>query len=370
MKDIFCAAPWTSLFIDTYGEVKPCCASTVPYGNINDSPLDEIINNPIHLDIKNSLLNQIPHRGCDYCYKMEQLSSHSTRMWFNESTPVNVRSVEQFELQMIDIRWSNHCNLRCLYCRPENSSKIAEFLGVPQQKISNRAWQEEILKLVKDNILTIKEVYLLGGEPLLIKKNSQLLDLLTDQHITVFTNLSLDHKNNIIFKKLLTKPNVNWEISLEQVGEKFEFVRNGASWQSVVQNLNELKRLNKQYSFAMQYCIYSALDLYSILQELRALGSVVLNTLIIPECLNIENHCTAIKQIALTELDRIFDDTVLVDYLGESNLNRLKQIYENLKIEKSEHRTREFVNYQTKNPGPLTFEQLWPEAWEIIKENQ
>jgi organic radical activating enzyme len=301
---------------------------------------------------------------------MEQLSSHSTRKWFNESTPVEIKNIEQFELQMIDIRWSNHCNLRCLYCRPENSSKIAEFLGI-KEKLSNRSCQEEILKLINDNILTIKEVYMLGGEPLLIKENSQLLDLLTDQHITVFTNLSLDYNKNEIFKKLLDKPNVNWEISLEHTGDKFEFIRNGASWYRVLQNINELKRLNKRYSFAMQYCIYSALDLYSILQELRLLGTVVINSLIIPESMNVENHCDGIKRLALSELDRILADDELVEYLKTPNINKLKEIHQNLNIKNpSTNKSAEFIYYQNRNPGPMTFEQLWPDAWQIIQENQ
>jgi hypothetical protein len=369
MKDIFCTAPWTSLFIETNGEVKACCASKIPYGNINTTPLDKIINNPIHQDIKKSLLNQTPHTNCDYCYKMEQLSSHSTRSWFNEFTPVEVKNIEQFELQMIDIRWSNHCNLRCVYCRPMNSSKIAEFLGI-KEKLSNRSWQEEILNLVKDNILTIKEVYMLGGEPLLIKENSQLLDLLTDQHITVITNLSLDNSKNEIYRKLLTKPNVNWEISLEQTGKKFEFVRNGANWDQILRNIRELEILDKRYSFAMQYCIYSALDLYSILQELRPMSTVVINSLITPECMNVENHCADIKRLALAELDCVFADAELVEYLREPNVVKLKEIYQNLNLVTSTTKSKEFVNYQTKNPGPLTFEQLWPDAWKIIQENQ
>jgi MoaA/NifB/PqqE/SkfB family radical SAM enzyme len=369
MKDIFCTAPWTSLFIETNGEVKACCASKIPYGNINTISLDKIINNPIHTSLKQSLMNQQPHTNCDYCYKMEELSSHSTRKWFNEFTPVEVKNIEQFELQMIDVRWSNHCNLRCVYCRPMNSSKIAEFLGI-KEKLSNRVWQNEILELVKDNILTIKEVYMLGGEPLLIKENSQLLDLLTDQHITVITNLSLDNSKNEIYKKLLTKPNVNWEISLEQTGKKFEFVRNNASWDMVLRNIRELNILDKRYSFAMQYCIYSAVDLYSILKEVQPMGSVVINSLITPECMNVENHCADIKQLALAELDRVFADEELINYLKELNVNKLKEIYQNLNTNNGMNKSKEFIKYQDKNPGPSNFEELWPTAWQIIQENQ
>lgn len=365
MSDVFCSAPWNSLYIETTGVVKPCCASKVPYGNIHEQPIDEIINGPIHLEVKRSLLEGRPHRHCQSCYQAEKSYGDSTRYWFNQHLPVDTPEIEDFKLQMIDIRWSNNCNLKCLYCSETFSSSIAEFRKI-DQKLSIRQWQDQVMQMIKNNIVHIKEVYLLGGEPLLIKENSELLDYLTDQRISVFTNLSLDNSKNPIYKKLLTKPNVSWEISLEQTGKKFEYVRNGASWDQVLKNYNDLKSQGKNVSFTMQYCIYSALDLHAVLTELKCHGTVVINLLLYPGYLALNGHCETIKKIAVSEIDRVISDANLIDWLGSDNLEKLLHIKTSIYDIKMPDQSKRFVDNEKNIPGPVSFSELWPEAWRAI----
>jgi len=340
----------------------------MPWGNIKNQPLNEIINGKIHLEVKESLMNGRPHRHCRQCYELEKTCSSSTRFWFNEFVPVQTPVLEDYTLQMIDIRWSNHCNLRCLYCNSNSSSSIAEFEKIKEKK-SIRQWQQEILALIKENILTIREVYLLGGEPLLIKENLELLEYIHDQHITLITNLSLDNSKNQIYKKLLSKPNVNWEISLEQVGKKFEYVRNNASWDQVINNVIGLNNLDKNVSFHVLYCIYSSLDFYGILQELRKYSTVMLNFLIEPECLDVNHHCMDIKQIAIDEIDKTLADADLLSWLGEPNISNLTNYRQNLLASHKKDLSRNFILYEKNNPGPLTFQELWPKEWQLIQNN-
>jgi len=368
MSDIFCSAPWTSIFIDTNGSVTPCCASSMPWGNIRQQPLNEIINGKIHLEVKESLMNGQPHQHCRRCYELEKTCANSTRFWFNEFVPVQTPVLEDYKLQMIDIRWSNHCNLRCLYCNSNSSSSIAEFKKI-KQKQSIRQWQQEILALIKENILTIREVYLLGGEPLLIKENLELLEYINDQHITLITNLSLDNSKNQIYKKLVSKPNVNWEISLEQVGKKFEYVRNNASWNQVIDNVIELKNLGKNISFNVLYCIYSSLDFYRVLHELKNYSAVMLNFIIEPDYLDVRHHCMDIKQIAISEIDKTLADADLLSWLGESNISNLTNFRQNLLENHEKDLSNKFLFYEKNNPGPLTFQELWPREWQLIQNN-
>lgn len=368
MTDIFCSAPWTSLFIDTTGEVRPCCAGNFPLGNINTNDVVDIINGPTHLAIKQGILNGVKQTHCENCYSAEQLSGDSTRLWFNRFTPITDPRLEQYDLQMIDIRWSNHCNLRCLYCGSRNSSSIAEFQGIREKK-TIKNWQEQIMQLVRANILTIKEVFLLGGEPLLMKENLELVDQLTDQNIVIFTNLSTSVDNNKIFQKLLTKPNVGWHVSLEQTGKKFEFVRNNASWDLVLSNLHKLKDLNKRVAFTMQYCIYSAVDLHAVLKELTAIAPIKLAVLTNPESLNILNHVKEIKQLAIEEIDKIFNDQELLDKLQVDDKDILANIKTNLLEETTLNVSQDFIKRQQFNPGPLQFKDLWPNIWDIVLKN-
>ncbi len=389
-KDIFCSAPWTSLFIDTNGEVKPCCASREPFGNIKNNTVAEIINGPKHLSVKQALLDGIKTKHCSYCYESEALSGDSTRSWFNNTTPVDNPQLKDYKLQMIDIRWSNFCNLRCLYCNPNSSSSIAEhwiqndfvFLKTHNiqfdrtNKQSVRAWQSEIMQLVKDNILTIKEVYLLGGEPLLIKENLELINLITDQKVTLITNLSLDNTNNKIYKQLLTKPNVHWSISLENIGDKFEFIRNNASWKQIIHNIEELKKLEKNYSFTMQYCMYSAFDLYETLQKLKQYGNVDINLLIQPGLLVVTKFGEEICNLCIAQIEKVLNDKEMVEWLNVNNTEFLIQTKTTLsdanlvRDSTLPNLNQGFIDMQELNPGPHKFEDLWPEVWEILQRNK
>lgn len=383
-KDVFCSAPWTSLFIDTNGEVKPCCASREPFGNIKNNTVTEIINGPKHLEVKQALLDGIKTKHCSYCYESEALSGDSTRSWFNNTTPAENPKLKDYTLQMIDIRWSNFCNLRCLYCNPNSSSSIAElwnqneFTFLKEYKIqfertnkqSVRQWQSEIMQLVKDNILTIKEVYLLGGEPLLIKENLELLELVTDQRVTLITNLSLDNTNNKIYKQLLSKPNVHWSISLENTGNKFEYIRNNASWKQIMHNVEELKRLEKNYSFTMQYCIYSAFDLYETFSVLQKLGNISVNYLVSPDSLVVTNHCTELQKLASLQINKVLNDKDMCVWLGDYNHSALTHLNTTLLVDNSNNLSKEFIDMQELNPGPHKFEDLWPDVWEILQRNK
>ena len=54
----FCAAPWNHFEIFTNGEVRTCNKGHA-FGNINDQPLDQILQSPDLQSIKQDLLDQI-----------------------------------------------------------------------------------------------------------------------------------------------------------------------------------------------------------------------------------------------------------------------------------------------------------------------
>ena len=364
LNDTFCSAPWTSLFIGTNGDVKPCCASTYPLGNVNEHSLDDILDGEKIRDVRQSLLSGDKPGHCQYCYDNEAISGSSTRHYFNENAPITDPELDKFQLKQIDIRWSNHCNLRCLYCAPHSSSSIAEFQGI-KTKLSNKQWQALILDFIRSQILTLEHVYLVGGEPLLMKENIALLDIITDQHIEVITNLSVVSENNLIFKKLLEKPDVHFDISLEQIEEKFEHVRDGAKWNTILENIEILRKHGKNFSFNMQYCIYSAVDFYSVLKTLTEISGVVINLLSGPDHLNVMSHGQKIKDLCLIELDKILSDEELCLKLNEQ-VATIRNLRESLCQPTDVDVSKKFIDDQQKTPDPMGFQRLWPNVWKIL----
>ena len=233
----FCYAPWTNIHIDTRGNYKTCCAGTEPLGNLRDS----LFNTDLLLDIKSKVLNNEYHSNCRLC----ENNIVAERNWYTdiaENKVIPITDITNDHLQNLDIRWSNTCNLSCVYCDSMFSSQWAQLRREPEQRTDFGDNLSNIIQHITDNRTTIKNIALLGGEPLLQKENIQLLDIVPeDVHINIITNLSVPLANNKIFKRLLEMKNVMWDISFETVDQRFEYVRRGSKWSTMILNLRMLQ---------------------------------------------------------------------------------------------------------------------------------
>ena len=272
----FCYAPWTNLHINTEGDYKTCCAGTTNLGKLTKVPITEILSDKKLIEIKQAIYSNQYHENCRACEKVEQHSSSSERGWYNsiaENQNLYLEKIENSLLQNLDIRWSNICNLSCVYCDSYASSQWASLTKIPHKKVDYKNTLDSILEFINQNKKTLRQISLLGGEPLLQKENDSLLDVIDDSvTIYVITNLNVPLENNKIFQKLILKLNVVWDISFETVEEKFEYVRHGGSWDLLVKNIKLLKdntvdRPGHRVSVTSQYSIYNALELNKIYQS-------------------------------------------------------------------------------------------------------
>jgi hypothetical protein len=84
------------------------------------------------------------------------------------------------------------------------------------------------------------------GKPLLLPENERLLDVIPrDCIVTLITNGSVELENNRIFQKLAQRQRVGWSISFDNTESRFEYVRHGASWQTLEHNLDIIQGLMK-----------------------------------------------------------------------------------------------------------------------------
>lgn len=63
--------------------------------------------------------------------------------------------------------------------------------------------------------------------------------------MTVITNLSNPLDNNKIFHKLAQRKNVGWSMSFDNIGDRFEYVRHGGSWDVLIRNLDIMQSIMK-----------------------------------------------------------------------------------------------------------------------------
>lgn len=272
MTSVYCTAPFNGLTIREDGHVRTCCTGSVSLGNLNHTSIEEIQDSPILNQIRKSMLNNDFHENCKSCLELEQSSGLSPlREHYLKFYPIYNR----FQLKNIDVRWNNACNLSCMYCIPQFSSTWAEKLNMPNfSPVKN--YQDNLLNFILQHVDEIDEITLVGGEPMLMKQNYELINRLpSSSRISILTNLSYDLERLPCMPNLLRRPKENtvWNISCENINQQFEYVRNGAKWDQLEANL---KFLNQHWYdkiiINMTYSMFSAFDLVDTVKRFHELG--------------------------------------------------------------------------------------------------
>jgi MoaA/NifB/PqqE/SkfB family radical SAM enzyme len=237
MRKHFCAAPWAGLSLDPDGTSKVCCINTA---KVRIENFKDVKNNPVFADIRKSVIDDKQHPSCQSCWDREAGGDADSRRSIYQYDDFfhDLGSADSFQLEHLDLRWSNTCNLNCVYCGPSLSSKWADLRGMTQKF--------RIFPTVSDaDLINLKFLQLAGGEPFLIKENFDLLERLLKINpsikIEVTTNLTLI-RNNKIYQLLKNFDNVTFVISFESTGHRFEYIRNGAAWTEFRSNLDQLSK--------------------------------------------------------------------------------------------------------------------------------
>jgi MoaA/NifB/PqqE/SkfB family radical SAM enzyme len=266
-KETFCSLPFSALFLGSDGGVRPCCSLRGELGNINETSVEEIIQGEIVTSIRRSIINNEMHSMCSQCQELESRGARTERTGTIELYDKFKDYTEKdFSLEKLDLRWSNTCNLTCNYCYEYFSSKWAEIKGIKINANKETA-EEKVFSFIEQNLKDKPDVRfnvnLLGGEPLLQKPNSRLIELIkNNSDIYILTNLTVPLETNKVASLLLEGDNVAWGISFETIGNRFEYVRKGGDWNQLVKNFRFLNQHNvKHIDSHPLYCAYSAFNL-------------------------------------------------------------------------------------------------------------
>jgi MoaA/NifB/PqqE/SkfB family radical SAM enzyme len=184
------------------------------------------------------------------------------------------------------------------------------------------------------NIESLENVYLAGGEPMLMKENLEFLQLLRERNpnCTVRINTNLSTTETGIFDLVCSFTNVHWTVSLETIGEQYEYVRHHGSWDNFLENLNTIKSLDHKISFNMLHFIMNYESLFDCVDYLKQSGfhdnSFVIGPLTQPAHLNILNLPGPTLERVVKKIEERLRDAQ--GYLKNSYENLLKY-YRNTK---------------------------------------
>jgi MoaA/NifB/PqqE/SkfB family radical SAM enzyme len=300
-KQVLCTAPLTAALIDTNKGVRPCCVYGKEYlGNLKQESLVTIINSEKWKKIKEKMyLNEWPVE-CLSCKQREDVTGWSVRTLFSDGS-FDVTGWEEEKLTYLEFNGSNICNLACLHCTPGFSSRwvidnkkaravfdtyddskkqktrMFDAVQIYTDDVDGRSTKmhlpdtELILKnLIELDLSSLRTINFKGGEPFLNEETLVILEYLEKESLLNNVNVVISSNGTYINDKIIEAlrkcKSVDLHISLDGVGELFNYIRYGdakfETIEPVVAQLNKLENIKIHFQCSvMNYNIFNLLDI-------------------------------------------------------------------------------------------------------------
>jgi len=281
MTDTICYVPFKELYIRPNGKFRNCCIQSRDQGKIDleaATNKDWFANDWEMHSVRNALTNNIKHPSCSKCWKLEEEGMQSYRQTWNKLYEASGNNNLNTQLEVIDLRLGNQCNLKCRMCNSswsnQISSQVAELrsLGVnntyTQMDVKGTVKQtdkflDDLFYLLK-NTPTIKEIKLAGGEPLAMEEVEELIFKLVEHNITNI-ELSLLTNVTIVKDKIIAElekfKSTHIQCSIDGIGELLEYQRYPCKWEVLERNFTKL--YNSKLTVNLTPC-WSNLNVLSI----------------------------------------------------------------------------------------------------------
>ena len=241
-----CSKSWTDVNVDfKRGTIGHCCKSV--YYDFPDEYTSEFYNSEHIQKRRQDTLNGIQHPDCQSCWNDINNGVTPFKDWMNEwDNFVDAKPTEP-QINYIEVDLDNTCDLSCLYCSADASSKIAQEEGIKgidntrEKDIKNfKLWLKDTVNNSKSHIT----ISFLGGEPTASKLFYELIDYimtLDTSDVTIQMTTNCNSKAHL-FKKLLNamdKCQCKWQINIsnESFKDDSTLIRYGLDWDRFEQNL-------------------------------------------------------------------------------------------------------------------------------------
>lgn len=342
LPDTMCLAPWAKLEIAPDGTSRPCCAIAEPIKDdqgramtVNEHGIDKIYHSEFLRDLRSQLRRGIKPSVCQKCWNDESVKRKSIRQhifwdlkneqfdldWDTESTQ-NIRSWH--------LALGNTCNLKCRVCDAHSSSKwAAEVLSTIDaarkknnpvyRTLKQTSWAEnmdlQIWNDIESSVGHIKELRFTGGEPLLIKKQFEVMHKTSCTQYAKEISLVYTTNGTVMFPEQYTDSlrafrSVSLCLSIDDICQRFEYQRSGAAWMEVVENFRSYQQLKTHLqNFTLKInCTVSIMNVYYLPELIDWLNQhyydfLRLDVLTKPNALSISNVTPSFQKAVLDRLE-------------------------------------------------------------------
>lgn len=348
-KNYHCPEAWNTVVVGNMGQFRLCCADSEwnPYkerlfSNWSNGTISSHFASSEMRKVRMAMLagdvNSL-RDPCQACIGMEESGGVSRRQrclrkesanWEKESYPSTIH----FEL-------GNLCNLRCRMCNPSFSHLLTKdyaklgWLESPEQYNSSGLikapvasedfWNDFVSILPK-----IRTIKFTGGEPFIHPEHKKIMCLLEKEQVG---HINLEYVTNlqtlVDFEAWEKFSNIKVWASIEALGEKGEYIRQGSSFEKFAKNLHELQRYkNIEVGTQTTAQIYNILLIPDLIDALGEMGVAkrYVNHLVDPNWLSTSIMPDEIKQEAQSRINAWLPNT----QLGNEEHRRLTEVRDSM----------------------------------------
>lgn len=273
-KPNFCILPWIHAATHSDGSVILCCvAGNNRDLNLNKKTWSEIWNSDHFKSARLHMLEGTQFPACNSCWKEEAAGIRSHRQnenvyWSREigedelQTLVNSTKSDgsiDSDIITVDFRLGNTCNLQCIMCRPQDSSKwLQNAKSLAKELETDARWDwkhkaniilenfdwyknQEFWDSFYETCGNIRHIIFGGGEPLLIKEHKNLIQELVNRGFSQNIEIRYHTNGTVLDENIIdlwTKfKKVEVMISIDGHKDVNDFIRYPADWTVLEKNL-------------------------------------------------------------------------------------------------------------------------------------
>jgi MoaA/NifB/PqqE/SkfB family radical SAM enzyme len=341
--------PFTGLATREDGAVKVCCRSH-PIGHIEENTLEEIWNNDTMKRIRKQVLGGHRPAECAPCFNLEDQGVESLRqrhvkgvipearitLYPNATAAMRSDFTMPFEIPTMEIKLNNLCNLKCRMCNPTDSTswndwdQVEEFYDKENNYIAGNIRKLNLIKKpyldkFEDNpnwwnsfeklLPHFRRVEFAGGEPLMDPQHFRILDMLKPygknielKYATNGTTLGIS-KGRTIHEYWPHFRSVAVNVSLDGIGDVYNYIRGNGNWNQVVQNVKEIQTIPNVSRIvgAVAVQVSNVLTLDKMIEYfLDKLGIVFYTNMVnYPNVLSVQVLPPQLKMLAIMRLEAV-----------------------------------------------------------------
>lgn len=228
MNNTYCNAIQKGIFVSHRGQ-SLCCTNTDKH--LDMSP-KEFWNSEVRKKALENMKQNKPVKGCEKCYYNEKNKIPSERNTYNTFNHIPTKKLPT----VLDVDFSNFCNLKCIMCSSSRSSQWAKAEGEGVSAVSTKTI-DDLIDISDD----LQEVSIQGGEPSIMKEIEYYFNALQEKdvckniNLQIITNLTNTNKN---FLKLFENfKSVRLGISVDSFGLANDYIRWPSKFHAIEKNI-------------------------------------------------------------------------------------------------------------------------------------